>query len=378
MRDASGIDAAVIDLFAAETANLCGELVSLFGPWLPPAWLAAMQQRVVARMVQPFLADPDAFGWSHQPSNWNAVCHQGLLGAALALAPEAPWLDELVETSRRHLQLFLDGFSAQGSCLEGITYWEYGFGWFALLNEQLELWSGGAQSLVDGQEERMRAIARFGPAMLLRGRQLVSFADSRLDMPPRGSVLMLLGRRLELPECTQAGVQLWRAVQSALNRATALDPRLIDKNWRVRREAVSPWMWSLWCDQPSHLQQSIGKAVGIQWNQLDPRAACYELPSELTSLKWLLREIRAVENERGEACWPLKINATHRTNHHRALGFKTHQTVPQLDQEPWGVVGADQLLIQGHREGGDPQLSIGHHGGQPVVLDRATELLQRV
>jgi hypothetical protein len=119
VRDPSGIDPGVIDLFAAETANLCGELVSLFGPWLPPPWIERMRQRVLDGMVQPFLTDPAAHGWTAKPSNWNAVCHQGLVGAALALAPDAPWLQELVDTSHRHLLVFLEGFSAQGSCLEG-------------------------------------------------------------------------------------------------------------------------------------------------------------------------------------------------------------------------------------------------------------------
>jgi hypothetical protein len=210
VRDASGMDESVIDLFAAETANLCGELITLFGPWLPGAWMQAMRQRVVDGMVLPFLAAPERYSWSSKASNWNAVCHQGLIGAALALAPDAPWLQELVDSSRQRLQLFLDGFSAKGSCLEGITYWEYGFGWFALLNEQLERWSGGAQSLIAGQEERITAIAGFGPAMLLSNRQLVNFSDSRLDMPPRASLLMLLGRRLALAECTEAGLQLYR------------------------------------------------------------------------------------------------------------------------------------------------------------------------
>ena len=210
VRDPSGIGPDVIDLFAAETANLCGELVTLFGPWLPPAWVAAMRQRVVVGMVEPFLAHPERYGWTAQPSNWNAVCHQGLLGSALALGLESDSLKQLLDFSRQNLQVFLDGFSAAGSCLEGITYWEYGFGWFVLLNEQLELWSGGQQSLLAGQEEQISRIARFGSAMLLRSGLLVNFADSRLDMPPRGSLLMLLGRRLQLRECTSAGLSLYR------------------------------------------------------------------------------------------------------------------------------------------------------------------------
>lgn len=210
VNDPSGIDRQVIDLFAAETANLCGELVSLFGPWLPAGWIGRLQHRVLEEMVEPFLQDPEAHGWTAWSNNWNAVCHQGLMGASLALGLAQERLERLLEVCRLHLERFLDGFSPAGTCLEGITYWDYGFGWFALLNEQLELASGGRWSLVADREERIRAIARFGPAMLLQAGQLVNIADSRLDMPPRASLLMLLGRRLQLPECTMAGKKLYR------------------------------------------------------------------------------------------------------------------------------------------------------------------------
>jgi len=212
VRNPSGIDPAVIDLFAAETANLCGELVSLFGPWLPRPWVAAMRQRVQVGMVNPFLANPSSFWWTNHPTNWNAVCHQGLMGAALALDLEPQVVHRLLEISKQDLEIFIDGFSKGGSCLEGITYWSYGFGWYVLLNEQLERYSRGENSLIKGQEERIRAIARFGPAMLLRDGQQVNFADSRLDRPPRASLLMLLGRRLQLPECTAAGIRLYQQI----------------------------------------------------------------------------------------------------------------------------------------------------------------------
>jgi hypothetical protein len=115
VRDPSGIDPSVIDLFAAETANLCGELVSLFGPWLPAAWLKAMQQRVLVGMVEPFLANPDAYGWATKPNNWNAVCHQGLVGAALAmdLEPEAP--KKTGKQKARIIDMAEDGASARAA-----------------------------------------------------------------------------------------------------------------------------------------------------------------------------------------------------------------------------------------------------------------------
>ena len=275
VRDPSGIGPDVIDLFAAETANLCGELVSLFGPWLPPAWVAAMRQRVLATMVQPFLAHPERYGWTSKPSNWNAVCHQGLVGAALALGLESDKLQRLLELSRQHLQLFLSGFSAAGSCLEGITYWEYGFGWFALLNEQLELWSGGQQSLLAGQDEQISRIARFGSAMLLRGGLLVNFADSRLDMPPRASLLMLLGRRLQPRECTSAGLSLYRQL---LMRGLDLHGQRCDLFYLSRMLLEAPDAEALATASEPDGADWIDREAGlVVVRRLDGQGRCWEL-----------------------------------------------------------------------------------------------------
>ncbi|QNI71244.1 heparinase II/III-like family protein [Cyanobium sp. NS01] len=275
VRDPSGIGPDVIDLFAAETANLCGELVSLFGPWLPPVWLAVMRQRVLVGMVEPFLAHPERYGWTAKPSNWNAVCHQGLVGAALALGLESDSLQRLLELSRQHLQLFLDGFSAAGSCLEGITYWEYGFGWFVLLNEQLELWSGGQQSLLAGQEEQISRIARFGSSMLLRGGLLVNFADSRLDMPPRASLLMLLGRRLQLPESTSGGLSLYRQL---LARGLDLHAQRCDLFYLTRMLLESPSAEALATASEPDGADWIDREAGlVVVRRFDRQGRCWEL-----------------------------------------------------------------------------------------------------
>jgi hypothetical protein len=225
--------------------------------------------------VTPFLADPTAYFWTAQPSNWNAVCHQGLVGAALALELEPQAMRHLLQLTEQHLQVFLDGFSAQGSCLEGITYWDYGFGWFVLLNEQLELWSGGAQSLVAGREDRIRSIARFGPAMMLLGEQLVNFADSRLDMPPRASLLMLLGQRLQLPECSKAGLQLYRDL---LDRGLDLHGQRCDLFYLTRMLLEAPTAEALAAVQEPEGGDWIDTDAGlVVVRRFDAQGRCWEL-----------------------------------------------------------------------------------------------------
>ncbi|MFZ0409298.1 MAG: hypothetical protein WAM11_14485 [Cyanobium sp.] len=275
VNDPSGVDSGVIDLFAAKTAHLCASLVSVLGLWLPPAWLEEIRQRVVEGMVVPFVANPSSYGWTKKANNWNSVCHQGLLGAALVIDADTSRLEQLLEICRTHLERFLDGFTAGGSCLEGITYWEYGFGWFALLNEQLEQWSAGQESLMAGREARMMAIAAFGPAMLLSRGQLVNFSDSRLDMPPRASLLRLLGRRLELPNCEIAGLRLY---QQLLTGDLNLDGQRCDLLYLTRLVLEAPTVGELQHAKEPDVGDWIDPSAQLAvCRRLDGPGRCWEL-----------------------------------------------------------------------------------------------------
>ena len=197
------------------------------------------------------------------------------MGAALAMDLEPNALQQLLALSEQHLRVFLDGFSTVGSCLEGITYWEYGFGWFILLNQQLEGSSGGQRSLLVSQEERIRAIARFGPAMLLSDGQLVNFADSRLDMPPRPSLLMLLGRRLNVPECSAAGVRLY---QQLLDQGMNLHGQRCDLLYLTRMLMEAPSGEALTAVKQPDGDDWIDRDAGlVVVRRFDRLGRCWEL-----------------------------------------------------------------------------------------------------
>jgi hypothetical protein len=103
------------------------------------------------------------------------------------------------------LPIFLSGFGADGGSSEGPGYWDYGFGWFAVLNEQLEARTGGELSLFAG-DAHVTEIARFGPRGSFSHGLLVCFSDS----PPLGilrpSTLRYLGDRLDDELCRNQAV----------------------------------------------------------------------------------------------------------------------------------------------------------------------------
>lgn len=204
----TGRDPRVLDLFAAETAVTLAECVAIFGDLVPDGLRAGIRERLRRDVFENYLAGD--FFWLRITNNWNAVCHQGVLGAAMALEEDAELLARMWTKALAALPRFLEGFGADGASSEGPSYWDYGFGWFSRLNRQLEARTGGELSLFEGHE-KIRAIAGYGPAMCLRGGALVNFADCAPGAALRASTLADLGERLGDASClAQAGANYAR------------------------------------------------------------------------------------------------------------------------------------------------------------------------
>lgn len=197
----------IIDLFAAETANLMGELLDYFGAIIP----GDLRERILARLRKQFWNNylgkeefPE-FWWTKLTNNWNAVCHQGVIGSALAALDDPDLLAQMLFRTKQALPHFLSGFGKDGGSSEGPGYWDYGFGWFSMLNEQLETRTGGQLSLFT-DDPHVLEIARFGPRASLSGGQLVCFSDSHAKGILRPSTLVYLGKRLGDSLCMEQGL----------------------------------------------------------------------------------------------------------------------------------------------------------------------------
>jgi len=199
--DLSGKDPLQIDLFCAETANLMAEVLDLLGDTIPSGLRSGIRDRLLHDVFENYANEENSwrFGWKDASHNWNAVCHQGVVGAALSQLDDPHLLAKILVSARKSLPIFLGGFGNDGGCSEGPGYWSYGFGWFVVLNEQLETRTDGELSLIEG-DDHVRAIARYGPRVSLSGGNFVNFSDSgaRGDLNP--ALLTYLGQRLDEPE----------------------------------------------------------------------------------------------------------------------------------------------------------------------------------
>jgi hypothetical protein len=197
VRPPSGQDPRQIDLFAAETANLMAELLVVFASVIPERVSGRIRARL-RQMHEDYLDPEREYVWLTRTNNWNAVCHQGIIGSALLIEEDDAMVARLLARAVAHLPYFLEGFTADGGCSEGPGYWEYGFGWFAVLNEQLEARSGNSMSLL-AHHDLMHRIALYGPQMCLSGPRLVTFSDCNPRTVIRPQLFQYLGQRFREP-----------------------------------------------------------------------------------------------------------------------------------------------------------------------------------
>lgn len=129
------------DLRATTLAVDLGTCDYLLGDKLPQATRQLLRENIRRRVLKPFrdvvegrTKEPT---WIHIHNNWNAVCLAGTLGGALATEPSRQERAWFIAAAEHYIQSFLAGFTPDGYCGEGIGYWNYGFGRFILLTEEI-------------------------------------------------------------------------------------------------------------------------------------------------------------------------------------------------------------------------------------------------
>lgn len=196
----TGKDPACIDLFSAETAEEFGSLVAFFGEALPADLVHSIKSRIRREVTDNFRfvfgqGKHPGIHWVKGAGNWNAVCHQGVTGATLYLEDDLEVVADVLRQTADGLTYFLASFTPDGGSSEGPGYWNYGFGRFAWLNQQIETYSRGALSLMDGNPQLME-IAAFARRLSVEGGRVINFADCGAYSMPGAALSAYLGERL--------------------------------------------------------------------------------------------------------------------------------------------------------------------------------------
>jgi len=161
-----------IDLFAAETGQALSEIISMLGDKLAPIVVARAKKEIKERILDRAFCD---YWWKHATNNWASVCSSCLGMTAIYECDDNEELTNIILVTLDALENFFSGFSDDGACLEGLSYWNYGFGYFVSFAELLMRRTKGRINLF--LEDGIKEIATFPYKCFFYGGRTVSFSD---------------------------------------------------------------------------------------------------------------------------------------------------------------------------------------------------------
>ena len=142
-----------VDLFSSEVAAHLACVLRLVGDRLDPQLVRRVKAEVERRVFAPLrreLAGGGALGdplklhwWATGDNNWNAVCWDNVVCAALGLLDDPDDRAFFVAGARTAIPRYLGGFTSDGYCSEGMGYWNYGYGHHLLMGRLLRAVSHG-------------------------------------------------------------------------------------------------------------------------------------------------------------------------------------------------------------------------------------------
>lgn len=132
--------------------------------------------------------------WETSKMNWCAVCCGSIGAAAIWLMKnDRERLNNLLNRINISIMNYIDGFSDDGACLEGLEYYTYGMNFFVAYADLMYRYSDGTIDLLDNA--KLKEIALFQQRCFLAGGVTVSFSDSQQDERYRVGLTMYLAKR---------------------------------------------------------------------------------------------------------------------------------------------------------------------------------------
>ena len=168
-----------LDLFSSETGFALAEIYVLLGDRLDKLIAKRIEIEINERIINSFINNPDFFWWETRcTNNWASVCGGSIGCTFMLMRPDLfdtvkPRLDKIMES-------YLSGFKDDGYCLEGTSYWHYGFGFFVTYADMLKSYTNGKEDYF--AREKVKTISTFIQKMYLSGQASVSFADGDLSL----------------------------------------------------------------------------------------------------------------------------------------------------------------------------------------------------
>ncbi len=142
--------------------------------------------------------------WMTGTNNWNAVCLASVTGSALAVIDSRETRALFIVAAEDYSKNFLEGFTDDGYCSEGLGYWNYGFGYYIMLSEMIHQATEGKLDLL--QDAKVKQAATFGSRVEIINGVYPAFADCSIRARPSSRLMYFISRRFGL------GLRNWEQI----------------------------------------------------------------------------------------------------------------------------------------------------------------------
>jgi hypothetical protein len=185
-----------IDLFSSAVAWNLATADYLLGAQLDPEVRQLLRRELARRVFVPFrrmLAGQQPAHWLRYANNWNSVCLAGVTGTALALLESPEERAFFVRAAMEQSWTFLNSYTEDGYCSEGVGYWNYGFGHYVLLAGIIHKATAGRIDLL--ARRPVPASAAYAARMEMAPGISPAFADANPGIRPDARLMNFVNRR---------------------------------------------------------------------------------------------------------------------------------------------------------------------------------------
>lgn len=202
-----------IDLFSAETALMLAEIYYIHGERLEPIIKSCIERELDRRIFTAF--ESKHFWYEECTHNWAPVCAGNVACAMLYMDSER--FERNKERLLQPMKNFIAAQPADGTCLEGISYWTYGFGFYVMTADILYKYSDGKIDLFS--DPKVKKIAQYPAHAFMLGNISISNSDSSTDRKIDAYLIRLLRERIgdEVPLLPKSSYGYWKGNCSWLN-----------------------------------------------------------------------------------------------------------------------------------------------------------------
>lgn len=174
-----------VDLGSGGVGSEIAQTLYMLGDKLDPKTAAVARRELDKRVFQPVLASVRGpmgrHVWLKRHDNWNAVCTANVVGAALAVIPDARERALFVAIAENSSRYYRMGFNPDGYAVEGVGYWNYGFAYYERLREDVHRATSGKLDLFD--DPIVEPFAHFGHKFEMSPGNYAMFGD--VDFGPK-------------------------------------------------------------------------------------------------------------------------------------------------------------------------------------------------